>query len=310
MIRPLERDDARATATLLRSVRPDYISATRVLHLIDGTPPRARGRAWVAEVDGDIVGFGRAELEWWVGARRDVGRAAVAVAQSHRGRGIGGRLYDVAEVHLREVGARVAAGSTGTDAYDRGFAERRGFRQTRLERYWTLDPRDVDLSPLLRLEEAKRTEGYRVLPLADLRDREHDLYELYMATAKDVPADDELGGLDFEEWCKDIWADPDLSFEASFVVLADERPVAATWVVVDPEGARADNDFTGTLREYRRRGLARLAKLASLRWAAENGIRTFSTSNDSTNADMLALNEHLGYRPTVERAEMRKELPA
>jgi GNAT superfamily N-acetyltransferase len=66
--------------------------------------------------------------------------------------------------------------------------------------------------------------------------------------------------------------------------------------------------MTGTLREYRRRGLARLVKLAAIRWAAENGITALHTDNDSTNADMLALNEHLGYRPTATGTTFAKTL--
>lgn len=57
--------------------------------------------------------------------------------------------------------------------------------------------------------------------------------------------------------------------------------------------------MTGTAPAFRRRGLARLAKEATIRWAAETGIQTILTSNDTTNADMLSLNEHLGYQPTV-----------
>lgn len=41
---------------------------------------------------------------------------------------------------------------------------------------------------------------------------------------------------------------------------------------------------------------------------AEAGIRTLFTANDTTNADMLALNEHLGYRPTHVQLELTKDL--
>ena len=37
-------------------------------------------------------------------------------------------------------------------------------------------------------------------------------------------------------------------------------------------------------------------------------MRTISTSNDTTNADMLALNDHLGYRPTVVRLSVVKDV--
>jgi RimJ/RimL family protein N-acetyltransferase len=55
--------------------------------------------------------------------------------------------------------------------------------------------------------------------------------------------------------------------------------------------------MTGTLPQYRRRGLARLAKLGTIRWAAAGGADWILTGNDEENPAMRALNESLGYRP-------------
>jgi RimJ/RimL family protein N-acetyltransferase len=65
--------------------------------------------------------------------------------------------------------------------------------------------------------------------------------------------------------------------------------------------------FTGTLREYRGRGLALAVKLATTRWAAEHGITQISTDNDETNAPMLAINRRLGYKPVGRRVEYLRE---
>ena len=56
--------------------------------------------------------------------------------------------------------------------------------------------------------------------------------------------------------------------------------------------------MTGTAREFRQRGLARLAKLATIRWARDNGITALVTENDSANRGMLTINAELGYEPT------------
>ena len=61
--------------------------------------------------------------------------------------------------------------------------------------------------------------------------------------------------------------------------------------------------FTGTGREYRGRGLALAVKLASTRWAREHGITQIVTTNDETNAPMLAINRRLGYEPAGRRVE-------
>ena len=59
--------------------------------------------------------------------------------------------------------------------------------------------------------------------------------------------------------------------------------------------------MTGTLPEFRRRGLARLAKLATIRWAAENGVEWMLTANAEANTGMRALNESLGTGPRGRR---------
>jgi GNAT superfamily N-acetyltransferase len=64
---------------------------------------------------------------------------------------------------------------------------------------------------------------------------------------------------------------------------------------------RAAHEMTGTHPDYRGRGLARAAKEAAIRWAAEARLEYLVTSNDGTNSTMLGLNERLGYqrRPSV-----------
>jgi hypothetical protein len=92
------------------------------------------------------------------------------------------------------------------------------------------------------------------------------------------------------------------------VILDGERPVAITYLVVDPLGGRATTAFTGTARSHRGRGLARLVKLASIAWAAEHRIERMLTGNDSTDAPMLAVNSRLGYAPVSEHYSYAKEL--
>jgi RimJ/RimL family protein N-acetyltransferase len=68
------------------------------------------------------------------------------------------------------------------------------------------------------------------------------------------------------------------------------------------------NAFTATMPQFRGRGFALAAKIATMRWAAANGITRVSTANDDTNAPMLAINARLGYEPLGRLLTMRREL--
>ena len=104
------------------------------------------------------------------------------------------------------------------------------------------------------------------------------------------------------------YENPELDFDASSLVLDGDRPVAFAWITSEREGAGGMHELTGTLPEYRGRGLARAAKVATIRWAAESGLRFLVTSNDDQNAPMLALNERLGYEPRTTIVELKKTL--
>jgi RimJ/RimL family protein N-acetyltransferase len=123
-----------------------------------------------------------------------------------------------------------------------------------------------------------------------------------------VPADVPITQIGFDEWIEETIEHPDLDHDGSFYALVGDRPAAYTLVSVDRRRGVAWNEMTGTAPAFRRRGLARLVKLASIRWAAETGIHSFSTSNDSENAAMLALNRELGYRPLVDGIELAKRV--
>lgn len=307
MIRPFREEDAGAVAALLRTTleTPWVVTDGEVLHWRD-VPERARRAAWVASEGPAIVGWGDAQLRWEV-SEEHVGELWVAVAQDRRGRGVGSALFDAAWRHLSDLGANAVQTWADTAAGKR-FLRARGFREVRQERISAVDPRTVDLSRLAGLEAAKRGEGFRVVPLRDVLDRARDVFAVYMAGEADMPGVFAEDNIAFEEWERERLASPSLDPEGSFVVVYGDRPVAIAFIEVDRENKRATNDMTATLPEFRRRGLARLAKLASIRWAAELGITSILTSNDRENPAMLALNDDLDYRPTITRGIFVRDL--
>lgn len=258
-------------------------------------------RAWTAFVDEKVVGWANARLRWSLEAD-DVAGGWVGVLPAHRQRGLGSALYGLAEDHARQLGARrFMSFAIESDRSGRAFAARRGFREGRRDQSWELDVAKAGL------RRPGPPPGAAIVRLRSVRDRERDLFELYDAAHTDMPGDDPYT-LEFDEWLSETLGDPTLDLDVSAVVLVEDRPAAFAWVNSDREGGSGENEMTGTHPDFRRRGLARLAKEASILWAAEAGIRTLFTANDTTNADMLALNEHLGYRPTHVQLELTKDL--
>jgi GNAT superfamily N-acetyltransferase len=250
----------------------------------------------VAESDGEVVGWGSGGLETEID-RDDVAWLNVMVRPAWRGQGIGAALYESAEAHLLGQGARRLLTETTDDPVAWGFAERRGFRHTMTRRLSSLDPLTLDDAELDALAAAKESEGFTLAPLAAFHDRPELIHAVDAEALLDEPADEPLTKLPLDEWLASSWRHPDLASEGSFAVLHGGRPVAIAWLLVDLEGGRAGNGFTGTLRAYRGRGLARLAKLASISWLRARGVALLVTENDETNAAMLAVNTRLGYRP-------------
>ena len=262
-------------------------------------PERARRTAWVAVVDGELAARAEASLNWFSESRTAF--AGVSVRESFRRRGIGNRLWDLLEGHLDEVApSRVLSMFTETPESTR-FAHARGFTEVRGETLSCVDPRQVDVS---RLES-------RSLELVPLRDVAPDeVYEVDVITTADVPMTDQLDDIRYDDWLETVWRRPTLTLEGSVAAIESGDVVAFTMLTANLEIARAFNDYTATLPSHRGRGLASAVKLASLQWAAENGIRAVWTTNDETNAPMLAINRRLGYAPRSRRVEYLREASA
>lgn len=298
-IRGARADDAGGLAAVLREVRGDDLFTARgVRHTLETTPARAGAAWWMAEEGGVVVACAVAMRRWW----RESNDAHVwaGVLPEARGRGLGGVLWELAERHVATLAVDAVLTDVVDDAAGEAFLSRRGFRPDRLDRVSALDPRTVDLDSLTGRERRAAASGYRLVSLADVSDS-RALFELGVEVADDMPGSQGRHTFSFEEWRDDLLGHPDLDAGASAVVLHGDRPVSLALLSVDRESRRARNEETGTARAHRRRGLAILAKLATVRWAREHGIEAIMTDNAEQNAPMLAINQRLGYRQVAAR---------
>lgn len=296
MIRAFRPEDADLLAELLDEDRiPQAVTGAGIRHWLTSQPERAHVAVWTAEEEGEVAGWVRARLRWATSAE-GVGEVWAFVVPRLRRRGLGAALYDRAHAHLLEVGARVL-GSWTTGEEGGRFLVARRFRPTRTQEILQLDLASADLSALDGLLAASEGEGYEVVSLAAVVDRPEDLYVVDAEATADVPGTFAEDDVRFEDWLTEALGHPQLSREGSFVVLSGGKPVAYAFLHVDPASRLAANEMTGTHRDHRRRGLARLAKLMSIAWAREQGYAAILTESDQDNSGMLHLNRSLGYRP-------------
>ncbi|MEU9737984.1 GNAT family N-acetyltransferase [Micromonospora chersina] len=287
LIRPARPDDAPGVVALRGVVHPYLVRGVEsTRRMIAQPPPGEDWAAWVAEADGQVVG--------WVSAYRNIQTSAANVGEistlhvhpAHRLRGVGTALLDAALAHLRLLGAKRLL--TWSQPGSLPFARRHGFTPSRELRYSALDLRPAPPMPEPR-------PGVRLVPAAEVDPRE--VHRVDAESSLDEPGDVPTDALGYDVWHHEVWDNLGLDRDASTLAEVDGRLVAVS--LVKRDGDRMWSDFTGTVPEHRGRGLARLAKQAALHRAAASGVRTAYTSNDEANAPMLAVNARLGYQPVA-----------
>jgi RimJ/RimL family protein N-acetyltransferase len=288
--------DADEFVALLFATNPTVVTnAQEWLHRRQAIPARARLFTRVAEVDERIVGAVEAGLNFF--GSGEVASLGVRVDPEHRKQGIGGELYELALEHVRSLEASHVTTTFDESAAGVSFATHRGWSEARAETLSMLDPREVSARPDPSVD---------LVPARDLDPRE--LHRIDEEATRDMPAFEEVAEIDYDEWVDFVWDNPLFTRDGSFGAMVDGRVAAVSLLLVNTDIGRGVNMFTGTAREHRGRGLALAVKLAATNWAADNGITQIVTTNDETNAAMLAVNRRLGYKPIGRRVEYAIQL--
>ena len=289
--REAQLDDAAAYCALYAAIHPyQVVTPAGIRHGWTSESPAARRRTIVVESDGAVIAAGSANLDTWTS---EVGTASVSVRvhPTYRHIGIGTRLFDELIGQLRANDARSVRGSSNDDDATLAWCLARGLTRSHEERYSRLDLTDPGtLPPVPSLPAGARTVAAgEVGPEA--------VYPLDAAAIADEPGDVQADQVPYEEWLAEVWQDPQTDLDLSTVVLIDDVPAAWTLVEADRTTHRIWAGGTGTAREHRGRGLAKVAKSVALRQAVAAGFTEAFASNDGTNVAMLAVNAWLGYRP-------------
>jgi GNAT superfamily N-acetyltransferase len=278
-------DDAPAVVALRATVYPYLVRGVESTRKMIAEPPP--GEHWVpfvADIDGQLVGWASAYLNITT-SEAGVGEIPLLhVHPDYRRRGAGGALLTATTQHLTQLGVRRVRTWVMEQSLD--FARKHGFEPSRELRYLALETRLAPPVP-------PAPDGIQLMALSDLNTQQ--LYAAHIAASADEPGDVPADAISYDTWRYEVWENLGLDKVASVAAVAGQTVVAFT--LVKRDGENMWSDMTATLPQHRGRGLARLVKSAALRRAAARGVTVAYTSNDESNAPMLAINTHLGYRP-------------
>jgi mycothiol synthase len=240
--------------------------------------------------------------------------ADVEVDPDHQHRGIGRYLADALLAEARNRGTQGLWAWARVDRpRDVAFAERQGFRE--LRRRWEswLELPAPGYASIPDRTDALAEEGIAFTTLAeegpDREDVRRRLLTLFNAALADEPRVGTYTPATYEQFVSLNLEGPGFLPDAFFLARKGNRYVGVSNLELLPADPGVLHQiFTGTLREFRGRGIATELKRRTVAYAQEHGSRSIRTSNDSLNHPMWAINAKLGYRRKVEHIQFEKSL--
>lgn len=287
-LRPDVRADAEGFSATRRLALPFMLSTPEsVVHTLTHAHPDAHFTQLVAEEDGEIIGTAQVSVAH-ESPEPGQGSANIYVRPDRRHRGAGSLLLRTAEERLAALGVTKLFAWVLDEPENRAFAERHGFRASRSAHFLRLDLTAGSLPP-----RQAPPPGVELRTAADFADDPRPLFELDAEVVSDEPGDIAVEFTDYAAWLEENWRHPLLDRDLTTVAVVDGRPAAFS--VAHTDGTRYGTAMTGTAREFRGRGLAKLAKNDSLHRARAAGYTEAFTGNDTGNGPMIAINKWFGY---------------
>jgi GNAT superfamily N-acetyltransferase len=299
LIREATIDDVPALARIRAASFPWHVaSVDNQRNWFRTVLPEARSLRLVAERDGTVVAFASGGFNIST-SEAAAGDALVVVDPTLRRQGIGSALYTRIETHLRSIGAHRVRGFVVDEEDALRWTAERGYAPGARDRYSQVNT--AVLPPVPAVPPGATLAGLNeVGPEA--------IYALDKAASADEPGDMSYDGVPYDLWLARYWNSPDMLRDVSTAVMIDGVAASASFLEADLDTGRGMSTGACTLREYRSRGLSKLAKAATLHKAAAIGVHTAITCNDYENAPMLAVNDWLGYQVFADERSCVKTL--
>ncbi len=287
-------------------------------------PTNAFHQRLVIENDDVVVASGACYEAWWQHQPGTI-HLDFTVHPTHAGRGVEELIYNALLARPQEaaIPLETVATSTREDRQEQvDFLLARGFVPAMRSPKSVLEVASFDPARFQASFDRLAQQGIYIRTLAELSAQEANwrpkLRNLRWAISQDVPAVEPPTEPSMEDFARMVLDDPALEPEAWFIAVDTKAPDALggeQWVgqsnlwINDRTYQQLDTGLTGTLRPYRRRGLATAMKVRTIEFAQRQGARLIATSNEENNP-MYQINLMLGFQPRPAWVSYRKQVAA
>ena len=304
-------DDYEQIAAIHNIMIPDFhMTADKFVEEDKMRPAKIEYCRWVAEVDKKVVShaFYTQLLSLYHPNKFVIG---AYVLPEYQNKGIGTALCEVVTSSLEQFDP-IYYHVFARENLPRGieFLTKRDFVEIFRERVSHLDVPAFDSTRYVDLENKLSDCGVMFKKLSELDndpEYKHRLYELDWELFNDIPELNEPPVKpSFDEWLKSSLNHAELRQDAYHVAVKDGEYVGYSYLWGGSKTGLIHNGMTGVKRQHRRKGIALMLKVLSVKYAKEHGFSILWTSNSVTNPAILAVNDRLGYVKQYETVEMMK----
>jgi len=190
------------------------------------------------------------------------------------------------------------------------FLKKRGLAITMREPNSSLDVETFNFNQYLSLINTLKKQNIQIVSLSEAKlkidEWKQKLYDVDWLIGKDIPFPDPPTKPPFDVWERMVFA-PDRFNEDTYIVAVDENDIVGISCIkhVPADKEIMITSITGTLRSYRRKGVATAMKAVCIQNAKEIGIKKIITDNEENNP-MYTLNMKLGFTPLPAWLQLEK----
>lgn len=307
-IRLVQRDDYAQLAPLWNLTYPlDKLSADELIYFDSTFEAPCKFARFVTYKDDKLIGScSYAQYQGAYHPQKFI--VEVFVRPDAQGRGIGGALYEHLLEHLRPfdpISLRCQVKEDNPRAIL--FAEARDFKETKRDWDAVLEVANFDPSPFAGLETKLQTKGIELKTFAELGDTSQNrqaFADMFNEVRLDVPRSEPATPLSFEFIESRIFEAPDFFPEGLFLALTGNELIGLTQFWSSTSSSDLFTGLTGVKQAYRGQGVATALKVKALSYAKEINAPKVYTDNATTNTEMIAVNDKLGFEKQPTKISM------